>query len=375
VDAPMTQDNNIDLKKLKRKPNIYKKPSQVESHNFSSKNKPRKVASNDFVPKSKEGLAGKIEQLESELELLTSYSTDTIYRLDYRTMKYDYISPAITRLLGFTPQEMKKINFRSLIIETKLITDGNKKVSSFEEFESKRIGGDIGKWQADYLIRTKSGDRIWVSDVSHPWFDNNGKIIGSVGSLREVNDRVRLEENLQADLEENKTADGLTGLFSKAEFFKNIDLEIKRSKRNSSEFSLIIFDVDNLAKINASEGFANADKLLHEIAETLCKTLRETDVLARVEGGTFCALLPDTEMKGAYWVAERVRERIINSDFKISQSPFSNADISLSAGIATSREAGVSNAQSIYKLADTRLYIAKNTGKNQVSIDEIHQMH
>jgi len=179
--------SEIKIKNTK-KPISFKKPIQ----NGAKKS----LSSYEFLREKKQSLSTQINALREEVDLLTSYSSDTIYRLDYRTMKYNYISPAVTKLLGFAPQEMKRINFRSLIVETKLVTNGLKKVSSFEELEAKRKQGDVGKWNADYLIRTKSGDKIWVSDISFPWFDSSGKVIGSVGALRDITDRVKVEQKL-----------------------------------------------------------------------------------------------------------------------------------------------------------------------------------
>ena len=91
----------------------------------------------------------RLSALKSEVDLLTSYSADTIYRLRYDSMTYDYFSPSITRLLGFTPHEIKKINFRALIIETRIVTNGMKTVESFDDLEKSRQSGDVNKWQAD----------------------------------------------------------------------------------------------------------------------------------------------------------------------------------------------------------------------------------
>src|SRR3989338_3825184 len=91
----------------------------------------------------------KISNMNEEIGLLTSYSSDTVYRLRYNSMTYEYVSPAIVRLLGFSPEEMKKINFRSLILETKIVNNnGMKSISSFEELEKSRKQGNVDKWQA-----------------------------------------------------------------------------------------------------------------------------------------------------------------------------------------------------------------------------------
>lgn len=141
---------------------------------------------------------GALNKLKAELELLSTYSNDVIYRLRYDTMSYDYISPSVERLLGYTPAQMRKINFRNLILETRIVTDGLRPVTSYAGLEASRSKREVSKWQADYLIRAKDGHTLWVADVSYPWFDEKGAIIGSVGSLRDITERVEAEARLRA---------------------------------------------------------------------------------------------------------------------------------------------------------------------------------
>ena len=192
----------------------------------------------------------KISKLEEEIALLTSYSSDTVYRLRYDTMRYDYISPAVIRLLGYSLAEMQKINFRSLILETKVITDSFRSINSYEQLEKARMCSDVKKWQADYLMKTKSGKKIWVTDISYPWINRNGDIIGSVGCLRDITDRVIAEKNIQDELVRLARTDGLTELANRRVFFEKLEEEFKRLNRNNSEFSVLVVDIDHFKKIN-----------------------------------------------------------------------------------------------------------------------------
>jgi len=315
-----------------------------------------------------------MKKLEDELSLLTSYSSDTIYRLRYDNMTYDYISPAVVKLLGFTPEEMKKINFRSLILETKLIKDSFKKVSSFQELEEARKKGDVGKWQADYLIRAKDGRKIWVTDISHPWFDKTGNVIGSVGSLRDVTARVEAEEKTRLELARMAHSDLLTGLANRSTFFENIEKELKRVKKSNSIFSILLIDVDHFKKINDSYGPLSGDNILKDIAKLIKSCLQESDVAARIGGEEFGVFMPDTSEDSAYWVGERICLEVAKHNFFVENSimPIS---CTVSIGIGSTEGNRETEIPELYKNADTRLYIAKHTGRNQVSKDEIVQYH
>jgi len=316
----------------------------------------------------------KSQRLKEELELLTSYSSDTVYRLRYDSMNYDYISPSIVKLLGFTPDEMKKINFRSLIIETKIISNGIKLVNSFDELEKSRKNGDVNKWQADYLVRTRDGRKIWLTDVSYPWFDEEGKIIGSIGSLRDISDRVAAEDNNRQELLKMANTDSLTGLANRRVFFENIETEVKRSQRSDSPFSILLVDIDHFKKINDNYGHSTGDKMLKEIGEIMLTCVRETDLLSRIGGEEFGVFLPDTEEEGAFWVAERICTSVAKHNFFVKES-IMPVTCTVSIGIACNEEQKELSSSELYKQADTRLYIAKNTGRNQVSNDEIVSLH
>ncbi len=316
----------------------------------------------------------KISALQSELDLLTSYSADTIYRLHYETMHYDYVSPSITRLLGFSPQEMKKLNFRELILETRIVTNGMKAVESYDDLERQRKEGDVNKWQADYLVRTKDGRKIWVSDISYPWFDDRGKIIGSIGSLRDITERVQVESEIKEELEKLTNIDALTDLANRREFFYRLDHEMKRIRRNQSEVSILVIDIDHFRRINEQFGHDIGDAVIMQVADIIRKQLRETDLAARIGGEEFGVFLPDTPIEGAYWVAERIRLSIAKALMMVGADK-TPVGVTVSIGAATATVHDELDATEIYKMADTRLYIAKHTGRNQVSVDEILQTH
>lgn len=311
-----------------------------------------------------------LEELRDEIALLTSYSTDTIYRLRYDTMQYDYISPSVTRLLGFSQAEIGKMNIRSLILETRMVSDALKSVESFDKLEEDRKRGDVAKWQADYLMRTKDGRKIWVSDISYPWFDEKGAIIGSVGSLRDISDRVEAETQAKEEISRLHDTDRLTGLSSRGVFFTRLEDELKRIKRSREELSILLIDMDYFKNVNNNYGQEAGDKVLQEVSRLIAACLRETDLGARIGGEEFGAILPDTPAAGAAWVAERIRSSVAKETFLLGDDNHLFG-CTVSIGVAAARFDQEIDANTLFKTADQRLYIAKHTGRNQVSLDEL----
>jgi len=310
----------------------------------------------------------KIEDLQQEIELLTAYFTDTIYRLRYDTMEYDYISPSINNLLGYTPEEIRRIGFRSLILETRIISEGMKKVVSYSDHEQRRKNCEVRKWQADYLLRTKDGREIWISDISLPWFDESKIMIGSIGILRDITERVEAEASAREELARLATIDSLTGLRNRRYFFDNLERELKRLERSNGSLSLLLLDIDHFKLVNDTYGHSVGDAVLSSIADLIRGCLRETDVSARVGGEEFAALLIDSSVHAACQAAERMRSVIGSYRFLCDGAePFT---CTVSIGICGAAGSSANkNAQELYRRADSCLYEAKNSGRNRVSAD------
>lgn len=319
-----------------------------------------------------------IDAIKDEIALLTSYSTDTIYRLRYDKMQYDYISPSVERLLGYTQDEILQMNIRSLILETRIVSNAMKPLESFERLEDARKRGNVTKWQADYLMQTKDGRKIWVSDISYPWFseegDKKGTIIGSVGSLRDITERVQAEDIAKEEIARMANTDQLTGLASRRLFFIRLEDELKRIKRSHEDLSVLLIDMDYFKNINNNYGQTVGDKVLQAVARIITGCMRETDTAARVGGGEFGVILPETPASGAYWVAERIRSTVAKETFALGEENHLFG-CTVSIGIASAQFDQHLDANTLYKIADQRLYIAKHTGRNQVSMDELVEMH
>ncbi|MCB2081665.1 MAG: sensor domain-containing diguanylate cyclase [Hyphomicrobiales bacterium] len=309
-----------------------------------------------------------------ELELLTSYSTETMYRWALEDERFSYVSPAVMRLLGYSSDAMRQLDVRDLIVDTRSISDGMKSVEAFDDLLSRRRGGDAGKWEAEYLMKTKDGTRRWINDISYPWFDAQGNIIGAVGCLRDIDSRVRMEEEVKDQIAMLSNTDPLTGLANRRAFFEMLERELMLIQRSGNDASMLLVDIDHFSRINAIYGREVGDYMLVEISKIVLSCLRETDYAARLDGEEFGIILPDTPSDGAYWVAERIRSAVVKHVFAVG-SDREPIGCSVCVGAASAVHGITLDAASFYKQADTRLYISKNTGRNQVAMDNMQMLH
>ncbi|WP_051524423.1 GGDEF domain-containing protein [Sulfurihydrogenibium subterraneum] len=158
--------------------------------------------------------------------------------------------------------------------------------------------------------------------------------------------------------EEKAITDKLTGLFNRNIIDNLVEIEYERSKRTGKPISVILFDIDHFKKINDTYGHDKGDYVLKTVAQIARKTLRKSDYIIRWGGEEFLIILPETDLKGAITVAEKIRQNVENFYFK----DISKVTVSLGVTQIKKNE----NLENAIKRADQALYLAKNKGRNRV---------
>jgi PAS domain S-box-containing protein len=131
-----------------------------------------------------------LRESEERFRFMAETTGDVIYRLRYDSMNYDYLSPGIKKLTGYSSAEINTLGFSKLVTRIDL---PNKENVSPQVIVTDRLEGKIEEYRADYLIRTQSGETRWLRDHSFPWFDEAGKLVGSVGILSDISEYKRAE--------------------------------------------------------------------------------------------------------------------------------------------------------------------------------------
>jgi PAS domain S-box-containing protein len=144
-----------------------------------------------------------LRESEERFRFMAETTGDVIYRLRYDSMTYDYLSPGMKKLTGYSSREINAIGFSKLV--TRIDLPGQENVSPNVILRD-RLEGNAGEYRADYLIQTRSGDAKWLRDHSFPWFDEAGSIVGSVGILSDITDYKKAMARLH---EQSVQAEGL----------------------------------------------------------------------------------------------------------------------------------------------------------------------
>ncbi|KAF0223282.1 MAG: PAS/PAC sensor-containing diguanylate cyclase [Erysipelotrichaceae bacterium] len=231
--------------------------------------------------------------------------------------------------------------------------------------------GIIEKWEKP------NGEVIWFSASKYPLYDENNNIIGTWGTSRNITPLKKAEEELillnqklteaNQRLEILSTRDGLSGLYNHRHFFDT--LAITKAHKNrlrdsgfSSEYSIILIDIDNFKKINDTYGHLVGDSVIYNIGELLVKSIRLTDTCFRIGGDEFAILQVNTSLDNARLVAEKIRSQVMLTPLMIENHMI---NLTVSIGVASSSE--VEEITDLIALCDTRMYESKRNGRNQVT--------
>ncbi|MFG6414207.1 GGDEF domain-containing protein [Roseateles sp. DC23W] len=189
---------------------------------------------------------------------------------------------------------------------------------------------------------------------------------------RELSEQRRQLDHAQATLEANRRelaslarVDTLTGIANQRVFDEALRREFKRAQRERSLLAVAVLDLDQFRQFNRVHGKAAGDAALQRLAELLgTRFKRDTDLVARLGGEEFVALLPGFGMAEAQGVLESLRE-----EWRALRLPDGDGQLTLSIGLAAASPAHpYLSAQALLQAADEALYIAKHAGRDRLSL-------
>jgi len=171
--------------------------------------------------------------------------------------------------------------------------------------------------------------------------------------LRQVNIRSRLKVLAQTDT--------LTGLFNRRTLFEKGQALTDSAKQTNGDLSVLILDIDHFKDINDNYSHEIGDIVIANVANLGNEAMRSNDILARIGGEEYAALLPGASIDEAKAIAERLREKVEQLIIKESRS----LRVTVSVGVANIHQV-TPNIDILLAAADQALYQAKRKGRNKV---------
>lgn len=291
---------------------------------------------------------------EANFRLLAEQSSDMVTRigLDNRLL---YVSPACVRITGWPAEQ--------LLDTSALAGIHPDDMERVEQAIAALKNGEAEEARFIYRQRHRDKGEIWAEAALHVTLaSDNGEIDGVVAVMRDMTE----QKDLQDKLASLATTDGLTGLANRRAFDERLADEWARARRDGTQLSLLLIDVDHFKKFNDHYGHLAGDGCLRALSRILSATARRpADLAARYGGEEFAVLLPNTGPDGCAEVGEAIRQALHDLAMLHAQNPPSRL-VTVSVGAATSLPSQASDSSTLVAAADRALYAAKDSGRDRL---------
>ena len=281
-------------------------------------------------------LAGKIFERTSEAILVTDANQRILTT-----------NETFAELTGFSQQELTGKT-------PKMLESGEHSKDFF--LAMKASLNERGFWQGEVINKVKDGSHVKMWLTVNAVKGANGDIVNYVAAYSNI-DEIK---NMQRRIEYLATHDELTGLPNRTVLLERLELMISGAKRSKQLCGVLFVDLDNFKPVNDNLGHKVGDLLLKQVTKRLQQCIRDTDLLARIGGDEFVALISASHIDEIDDIAKRIISQVQN-EFDVSTHSIS---VSASIGIAVYPADGISS-EILLQHADEAMYLAKSTGRNQ----------
>ncbi|MFC4160877.1 GGDEF domain-containing protein [Chitinimonas lacunae] len=264
-----------------------------------------------------------------------------------------------------TPQDKTDVELRNAYAILFQIAEVVDEVS--ETADQLLLGLDLGSRHIhDSLLILRSGPAAsGLEQLVNSLIGSTDQVYRTVSAsqrdLQELRDAI---ERIQSDLDVNRQTmerDPLTGALNRQGMEQLLNREVKRSHRTATSLCLAMIDLDDFKQVNDRWGHLVGDHVLIHFVRVAKAVLRETDLLVRYGGEEFLLLLPDTDLNGAHFLIDRLRQVNLRTPFHHDDQTI---EVRFSTGLAQLRPD--ENGHGLLVRADAAMYQAKMNGRDQV---------
>lgn len=292
---------------------------------------------------------------EANFRLLAEQSSDMVTRigLDNRLL---YVSPSCARITGWSAEELLGTSALAGIH-----ADDMERV---EQAIAALKNGEAEEARFVYRQRHRDKGEIWAEAALHVTLaSDSGAIDGVVAVVRDITE----QKDLQDKLASLATTDGLTGLANRRAFDEQLADEWARARRDGTQLSLLLIDVDHFKKFNDHYGHLAGDACLRALGRILsAQARRPADLAARYGGEEFAVLLPNTGPDGCAEVGEGIRQALQELAMLHGQNPPSRLVTASLGGASAVPSETTMDCSTLVAAADRALYAAKDGGRDQL---------
>jgi diguanylate cyclase (GGDEF)-like protein/PAS domain S-box-containing protein len=268
-------------------------------------------------------------------------------------MLIEYLNPIAETLTGWTTAEAKGMHMDAVF---KIYNENSRHPAANPIAECLEKNGIVEMENHTILVRRTDNEEFHIEDSAAPIRHADGSILGAVMVFHDVTDRKTAQKRLQ----HIAYHDTMTGLPNRALFRKKLSKAMTDARFLDRYAAVLFLDLDRFKTINDSLGHGIGDELLIMVAKRLEQCIRDSDVICRMGGDEFTAVLSSiSSPENAATVAEKIIESI-SKPFTVQGHQLR---ISASIGITIYPDDG-EDLDGLLKNADTAMYYAKEQGRN-----------
>ncbi len=217
--------------------------------------------------------------------------------------------------------------------------------------------------EAHVFLKHKEGYRIPVTVKSIPIHDDDHRIVAAIEVFTDERfQRDIYNENIE--LKDKLKTDPLTKIANRHFFDFHLTQRMEEAKRFNRPFGVLVFDIDHFKKINDTHGHLVGDEMLKIVAQSLVSNVQRTDTISRWGGEEFVGVMDIDNINDLHKVAERLRNLVKQSTYKLDDGQTINVTISIGGTLYQSDE----DSSTLMDRADRNMYASKNKGRDQSTI-------
>lgn len=295
---------------------------------------------------------------QERYHLLADNTADVFWIWNLTRKVWDYVSPSIERLTGYTARHLQHIAIDTLLTDgdaTRLLDGNAGRVADYLQHSS------LAKSYTDVLeLKRQDGAMVWTETVTHYAKNERGELV-LMGVTRDISQRIMAEQEIQ----QLAFFDALTHLPNRKLLQDRIEQAIATSSRTQRSCALLFIDLDHFKTLNDTRGHEVGDLLLKQAAQRLTSSVRGTDTVGRLGGDEFIVVLTDLDSNTDTAVSEAgtIGEKILTAfrqDFVLQGQEH---HVTASIGI-TFLKGDQDSSEELLRRADLAMYRSKAAGRD-----------
>lgn len=292
--------------------------------------------------------------IEEEKEILSAAIDQSSVGIVMTDIEGDiiYVNNAMEKMSGYKESELIGKNPR-------ILKSGLTKKEIYKKmWKAISIGGI---WNGEQINKRKDGTFYYEDSRITPIYNKNNELKYYLAIKHDITERKQLEEKLK----KIAIRDSLTDCYNRSYLMERLNQILDNYRRVGKDFSLVMLDIDHFKNVNDKYGHLAGDMVLVELVKIINEEIRSYDILGRYGGEEFILVLPDTNKEESYIIINRILNKIRENVFIYKNNKIK---ITFSAGIVESSEIDKDelSTESLISLADSRLYDAKDFGRDEV---------